>query len=136
MKGKKVTLQSRRVYSEEFRRAQVQAYESGKLSVGEIGKLFGIADTVIYRWIYRYSTYNKKKIRVVEMAESNTQKIKELHDRIKELERIVGIKQLNIEYLEKMIELAQSELDIDIKKNFDNLPSDGSRKTGGKSSVK
>ena len=43
------------------------------------------------------------------MKESSTKKIKEP-------ERIVGTKQINIDYLEKMNEIAKTELDIDIKK--------------------
>lgn len=136
MKSKKVTLRSKRLYSEEFKRVQVKEYESGHLTVSEIGKLYGIAETLIYRWIQKFSTYNKRKISIVEMKESSTQKIKELQDRIKELERAVGLKQLNIDFLEKMIELAQTELDVDIKKNFANSQSGGIKKTEGKSPTK
>jgi transposase len=136
MKSKKVTLRSKRLYSEEFKRAQVKEYESGNLTVSEIGKLYGIAEALIYRWIQKFSTYNKRNISIVEMKESSSQKIKELQDRIKELERAVGLKQLNIDFLEKMIELAQTELDVDIKKNFASSQSGGIKKTEGKSLTK
>jgi hypothetical protein len=63
------------------------------------------------------------------MADSSKQKLKELQKRISELERIVGQKQLNIDFLEKMIEIAKNEYGIDIKKNFDTPPSTGSEKT-------
>jgi transposase-like protein len=136
MKLKKVILQSRRTYSEEFKRTQVKEYESGKLTINEICLLYGIKGNMVYRWVYKYSTYNKKKVRIVEMEESSTQKVKELQHRIKELERAVGLKQLNIDLLEKMIELAQTELDIDIKKNYNTLQSGGIKKIGGKSPTK
>ncbi len=129
MVTKKVTIQSRRVFSDEFKKAKVKEYESGKFTVNEIGHLYGIQQAVIYRWIYKYSIYNKKSVKVVEMSESSTQKVKELELRLKELERIVGQKQLKIDYLEKMIELAKEEFDIDIKKNSDTLQSGGSMKT-------
>lgn len=102
----------------------------------EISKLYSINPVIIYRWIYKYSTYNMKKVRIVELEESSTQKVKELQNRIKELERVVGLKQLNIDLLEKMIELAQTELDIDIKKNYSNMQSGGIKQTGGKSPAK
>lgn len=108
-----------RVFSEEFKKARVNEYEQGKFTVIEIGRLYGIKNQTVYNWIYKYSAYNKRGLRVVEMEKSSKQKIKELQDRIKELERIVGQKQLNIDYLEKMIDLAKDELEIDIKKNFD-----------------
>jgi hypothetical protein len=64
------------------------------------------------------------------MKSSSKNKIKDLQDRIKDLERIVGQKQLSIDYLEKMIEIAKEDYDIDIKKNFDTPRSTGSGKTG------
>lgn len=136
MKTKQVTLRAKRIYSEEFKRTQVKEYENGKLTISDIGQLYSIPVTIIYRWVYKYSTYNKKNVRVVEMSESSTQKLKELQNRIKELERVVGLKQLNIDYLEKIIELAKTELNLDIKKNFQDLSSVGSEKTAGKSPIK
>lgn len=61
------------------------------------------------------------------MKDSSTQKLKELQIRVKELEAIVGRKQISIEYLEKMIDIAKDEYDIDIKKNFDTPQSTGSK---------
>jgi hypothetical protein len=66
-------------------------------------------------------------VKVVEMEESGTKKLKDHELRIKEMERIIGQKQLQIDYLEKMIELANNEFDIDIKKNSDTLQSGGSK---------
>ena len=43
------------------------------------------------------------------MADSSKKRLKELSQRIGELDRIVGQKQLNIDFLEKMIELAKDE---------------------------
>ncbi len=132
MGTKRTTIQVRRVFSEEFKKARVKEYESGKFTVNEICKLFGLQPKVIYNWIYRYSIYNKKSIKVVEMSESSSRKLKDMELRIKELEQIVGQKQLKIDYLEKMIELAGKELDIDIKKNSGTPQSGGFRKTGTK----
>ena len=126
---KKVEINSRRVFNEEFKKARIKEYESGKFTVKEIGRLFRIQTAVIYRWIYKYSTYNKKSVKVVEMDESSTKKLKDFELRIKELEQIIGQKQLKIDYLEKMIELAKEELNIDIKKNSDTLQSGGFSKT-------
>jgi transposase-like protein len=126
---KRITLRSSRQFSEEFKRTVVQDYEKGQFSVLELSQLYQIHTTIIYRWIQKYSSYNKRKIKVVEMADSSKQKLKDLHKRIEELERIVGQKQLNIDFLEKMIELANAHYSIDIKKNSDTPPSIGSEKT-------
>jgi transposase len=124
--AKKQRLQVKRLFSEDFKKSVISDYESGKFSVGELATLHAVHSTLIYRWIYRYSTYQKRNIKVVEMSQSSSLKVKELQKRIAELERIVGQKQLNIDYLEKVIELAKEEQGIDIKKNSDTPQSAGS----------
>ena len=59
-------------------------------------------------------------------------KVNDLEKRVKELERIVGQKQIKIDFLEKMMDIAKDELDIDIKKKFDTPPSTGLGKTNKK----
>jgi transposase len=126
---RKITIKSSRIFAEEFKKTCVKEYESGQFSVLELSKLYQINAVIIYRWIYKYSAYNKRKIKVVEMATSSKEKVKELQKRISDLERVVGQKQLNIDFLEKMIEIAKNEHGIDIKKNFNTPPSTGSEKT-------
>ena len=125
----KITLRKHRIFSEEFRHARVKEYEAGQFTVLELSRLHKINPTAVYKWIYRYSAYNKRGIKVVEMADSSQQKLKELQKRISELERVVGQKQLNIDFLEKMIEIAKDQYGIDIKKKSDTPPSSGSEKT-------
>lgn len=60
----------------------------------------------------------KKGIKQVVEAKSDTIKIKQLKDQIKELERIIGQKQILIDFQEKMIELAENEYQLDIKKSL------------------
>jgi transposase len=129
MTKKKVEIQARRLFTEAFKKDCVNDYERGQFTVRELASLHKIQTPVLYRWIYRYSSYNKRKIKVVEMAESSTKKVKDLQKRVEELERIVGQKQLNIDFLEKMIELAKEHYGIDIKKNSSTPPSSGSGKT-------
>jgi hypothetical protein len=49
---------------------------------------------------------------------SDTNKIKELQAKIRELERLVGQKQIQLEFKEKMIEIAEEMYHIDIKKKL------------------
>lgn len=118
-----------RIFSEEFKREIVKLYESGQRTVIEIVRDYNVSDKSVYNWIYMYSEYNKKSVQVVEMKDSQESKLKEMEQRIKELEQAVGRKQMNIDYLEKMIDLAKDHYDIDIKKNFDTPPSGGSKPT-------
>lgn len=121
-----------RRFTEEFKKELVSLYEQGQFSVLQLEKLYGINNGSIYNWIYKYSTYNEKGVRVVEMKESGTHKIKELERKIRELEQAVGQKQIKIDYLEKMIDLAKDELQIDIKKNSNTPRSNGSGTTDKK----
>jgi transposase-like protein len=127
---KKVRINVKRTFTEEFKLARVKEYEKGTYSVKEISELYQIQNRVIYRWIYKFSTYNKQKTRIVEMSESSSYKLKELQQRIADLERLVGQKQLRVEFLEKMIELTEEHYGIDVKKNCDTPRSTTSRKTG------
>ncbi len=62
------------------------------------------------------------------MKQSSSLKLKELVQKVKDLERIVGQKQIKIDYLEKIIDIAKDEFDIDIKKKQDTPQSAGSEK--------
>ena len=129
MKANIKLLKKRRVFSDEFKKRIVADFESGKFSVYQLEKLHGIGNPTIYSWIYKFSTFNEQGCRIIEMKKSSTSKVKELEQRVKELERIIGQKQIKIDYYEKMIEIAKEELDIDLKKNSDTPPSTGSTKT-------
>lgn len=118
-----------RRYSEAFKKELVSLFESGKFSVCQLEKLYGVTNASIYRWIYKYSHFNKKGYRVVEKKQSSAQKLKELEEKIKQLERAVGQKQIYIDFLEKMIEIAKDDMGVDIKKNFNTPQLGGSGKT-------
>lgn len=117
-----------RRFSEDLKLKIVHEYESGQFSAADLKTIYDISDSLLYEWIYKYSKYNKKSIQVVEMKDSQAEKIRRMEARIKELERVVGQKQMNIDYLEKMIELAKEHYNIDIKKNSD-IPLCGGSKT-------
>lgn len=127
MKANLKQLRKRRSYSEEFKREIVSIFESGKLSVLQIEKLYGVKNNSVYNWIYKFSTFNEKGFRIVEMKDSSVDKMKELERKIKELEQAVGQKQIKIDYLEKMIDIANDELKVDIKKNSNTQQSAGSK---------
>ncbi len=125
MKANLKQIRKHRLYSEEFKKNIVDSFEKGEFSVSQLQKLYGVQNAVIYRWVYKFSSFNEKGCRIVEMENSNQNKLKELINKVKELEQIVGQKQIAIEYLEKMIELAKTDLNIDIKKNYSLPPSAG-----------
>ena len=129
MKANLKTLKKQRNYSDEFKRQIVGDFESGRFSVRQLEKLHGVCNVTIYNWIYKFSTFNEKGSIIVEMKDSSTHKLKEMQARIQELEAIVGRKQITIDYLEKIIDVASDELNIDIKKKSSTPQSTGSKQT-------
>jgi transposase-like protein len=125
--GKRI--KPKRVFSEEFKKKLVADFESGAATVRMMQAQYNISSSALYRWIYTYSKYNEKNVRIVEMKDSQTQRLKELEQKVKELERAVGQKQIKIDFLEKMIELAEDHYAIDVKKNSSIQPSGGSSPT-------
>ncbi|MGS4344456.1 transposase [Myroides odoratus] len=125
-------IQKSRVYSEEFKREIVSLFEKGTYSVLQLSRLYKIPNSAIYRWIYKFSIFNEQGQRIVEMKTSNTNKVKELEAKVKELERIVGQKQIQVDFYSKVIEIASKELDYDIIKNSNTLQSSGSVKKKSK----
>jgi tmRNA-binding protein len=71
----------------------------------------------------------KKKEKQVVETDSDTRKLLLLKEQIKELERTIGQKQIKIDFLEKMVDLAEEEYRIDIKKKFHSPRSGGSGST-------
>ncbi len=119
-------IKSKRVFSEELKLQAVKEYEKGSMTALELSKFYEVGERTIYDWLYKFSKFQKKSIRIVEMTKSSTKKIKDLETRIKELERAVGVKQMNIDFLEKMMDIAKDEYNIDIKKNSYTPQSTGS----------
>lgn len=129
MKANLKSIRKQRKYSEEFKRTIVSDFESGKFSVVQLEKLHGINNGLIYQWIYKFSNFNEKGYRIVEHKSSSQKKVRDLENKIKELEAALGRKQIMIDYLETMMEVAKEELDIDIKKNYATPPSKSSKKS-------
>ena len=122
-----------RRFSESFRQEKVHELESGISSVRDIIKEYEVSYTSIRRWIDKYGVKNiTKPKRVIVESESDTKKLIELRKRVSELERIVGQKQLQIDFNEKMIELAEEFYKVDIKKKFTDKRSSTSGTTGKK----
>lgn len=121
-----------RYFSTELKREIVRDIERGALTITEISSSYSVSRTSIYRWIYRYSREIKKgTIQIVE-KKSQTKKIQALQARIKELEHLVGIKQIQLEFSEKLVELGSQEVGFDIKKKYASKAFSTSGNTGKK----
>lgn len=115
----KSKLRTRRVFSDTFKKQRVKEINKGLVSVTEVSKLYSVSKQSVYRWLYKYSTHHPKGVTQVVQMESESQRTKTLLTRVAELERVVGQKQLELDYLEKLVEISSKELKIDLKKSFD-----------------
>lgn len=116
----KLTLRERlnRYFSPEFKRKKVSEIERNISSVAEISREYQVSRPAVYKWIYQYSDMRKKGVKQVVEARSDTRKILQFKEEKKTLEQLIGQKQIKIDFLEKMIELAEEEYKVDIKKKF------------------
>lgn len=112
----KKELKPLRIFSEAFKRQRVSDIEQGLLTPTETHRLYNIAIPTIYRWIHKYSTHLEHHTRQVVELESEEHQTKMLLERVAELERAVGQKQLQIDVLTKMLEEAEEVLGPEWKK--------------------
>ena len=115
-----------RYFSEEFKRQKVSDIEKKLVSIGQVCRQYQVSKTSVSKWLNKYSLMRKKKERMIYESDSQSHKIKMMNERIKELERAVGQKQLKIDFLEKMIEIAEDDFKVEIKKKVSTKLSSGS----------
>lgn len=107
-----------RSFSDNFKKQKVREVEMGRTSVGEISKQYEVTRTNVYRWIGKFGSMKSKKERVIVETDSDTKELLALKKTIADLERIIGQKQILLDFKDKMIELAEETYQVDIKKKF------------------
>lgn len=117
-KGMSYPQKIQQVFSEELKRRKVKEIEMGLIRVSDLSRSLRVSQTSIYRWIRKYSITYNKRIQVVVESKSQTKKLEYLKEQLKEAHRLLGQKQIQLEFTEKMLELASKELGIDIKKKY------------------
>jgi transposase-like protein len=133
---RKKGLRQVRIFSEPLKRQMVSDIESGKVSVLAASRELKVSIQTVYRWLNRYSRHLQSSRRMVMEMKSESNQTKELQQRIMELEAALGRKQLEIDYLNKMIEIGSQETGVDLKKKFDTPPFNGSATTKGNMGTK
>jgi len=116
----------RRKFSESFKRSRVQEFERGKPTVQEISKLYDLHVQLIYNWIRKYSAYQQNGYQVIVEEKSLSKQNADQAKRIAELEAALGRKQMELEYLHKLIELSDDNERGDLKKKVAAVPWSGS----------
>ena len=118
-----------RRFSDNFKMEKVREIEQGRTRVFEICNQYEVTSTNVHRWILKFGSVKHKKERTIIESSSDARQLLELKKKIAELERIVGQKQILIDFKDKMIELAEETYKVDIKKKFTTKPFDTSGST-------
>lgn len=118
-------LRQRRIFTPTLKKQIVNQIETGTINVASASREYMVSITSIYRWIHQYSAYNKKGTTMVIDNKGRSNQLQALQQRIAQLERVVGNKQMKIDFYEKFVELASEELGEDLKKKYFSTPSSG-----------
>lgn len=106
----------RRTFSKAFKEKKVKEIEQGKTTRSQVCEAYDVSLTSIQNWIKAYGSSKQAYERVVVESKSETALLLKYEKKIAELERLIGQKQVIIDFQEKIIELAEKEYGIDIKK--------------------
>jgi transposase len=122
----KLEIKERRIFPEELKKKAVKDLTGKRTTIKALMNEHQISPQTVYKWLYKYSPYHQQKCILVVQMKSEEIKNSELRQRMAELERIVGQKQLEIDFLNKLLEIGSGELGFDLKKSFNPLPLNGS----------
>lgn len=106
-----------RTFSATFKQDKVKLLDSGKISVLELSKIYDVSIASIYKWKKKYSALQPGERIVVEKISEEKKNI-ELLKQIRELEQIIGKKQIELDYYKSAIEILSEQQGEDLLKKF------------------
>lgn len=112
-------------YTLGFKLQLVQEIEQGGISLTEAKLKYGIqGDSTVRRWLQKYGNFDWKNPTLSNMAKTPEQRIMELETQVKllekqkaQLERQAYVADKKVILFDMMIDLAEEEFKIDIRKN-------------------
>lgn len=112
-----VTLPPRREYSEAFKRKVVSEVESGSLSREAARRKYGIGGgATVDRWCRKYGHFERLGVRLTVQSSKERDETKVLRERVRQLEVALADEKLKSMALETLIEVAERELKVSIRK--------------------
>lgn len=106
-----------RSFSDDFKKAKVKEIIEKRLTVKQVCELYDVSRTSVYKWIYKFSG-SQPESKIVLQMDSESIKTKRLLEQVAELERRLGQKQLEIDFLDQTLSVASTELGYDLKKKY------------------
>jgi len=125
-----IAIRERRIFSESLKKKIVKELVSNRTTIKAITVEHQVSYQSVYKWLYQYSPQHQQKCTLVVQMDSEELKNTELRKRLAELERVVGQKQLEIDFLNKLLEVGSKELGFDLKKSFNTQLSNGTDTPG------
>jgi transposase len=125
----KLSLRPRRIFSDKLKKKVVKDIEQGKVNVTGASREYQVSTKAIYVWLKKYSANLHASTTLVMQMDSEQYRSKELQKKVAELEAALGRKQMEIDYLNKLIEIASKDSGIDVKKNTSMPASTGTGRT-------
>jgi len=106
-------------YSLSFKQKVIKEIEEGKLSKSEARRLYGISgERTIQNWIKKFGKLHLlNKVVRIELTEE-VSKLKQLEKEKKALESALAQAHLKLIVYESIIEIAEEEFGVDLKKNL------------------
>ena len=129
IKRLQIQIKHSRTFSESFKKEKVKQLVAKQISIHELSQLYEVSRQTVYNWLYKYSPHHKRGTKQVVEMESEALKTKVLLSKVAELERIIGQKQIELDFKDKLIALASEEVGYDIKKKHEPQLSNGFGKT-------
>ena len=126
----------KRIFSDGLKRKIIKDLEQGRVTVAQVSRDYSVSHQSVYNWLEKYSSTYDKQVRIVVERKSESFRSKELEKENKELQAALGRKQLEVEFLNKLIERVGKELGVDIKKKLSTTPLTGSVNTTRKGGPK
>ena len=105
---------------------QVELLDRNLTTVSDICKIYDVSEAAVRKWRKRFSPHYRHRTRIVVEMESEEKKNLALQKRVAELEAAVGRKQMEIDYLNKLLEVSSSTLGVDVRKKGELPRSNGS----------
>ena len=110
MSNKKRKVTTKKRYGECFKRARVKQFEDGEFSVHQLGRLYGVPFQTIYNWINKYSSMANKNAVIVEVPNSQSERLKQLEQQLAEREALIGRMTIQMELKQRMLDLYEDEM--------------------------
>lgn len=107
-----------RTFSVAFKQEKVKEIEQKQITVAQISRLYSVSRSAVHKWIRLYGSFKHKGERIVVEKESEAHKTIGLLKKVADLERLLGQKQVEVEYLKKVLEFGSELTKTDIKKKF------------------